>query len=157
MGEVGALTLLSIAMGFAALALSLGLLYRVRGVEEELYAFEDLSEALRGFRRLSNPIKRYVLFKAVCPDDVDTPRLREVLNEVIARGGGRLFNTLCSVDLITYAPSTGRGILRVRGHPICVQALVYILSTAHMEGSRCLFAPVRTSGLLTRLRRMVHR
>ena len=157
MADVGVLALLSVVMGFAALALSLGLLYRVKGVEEELYAFEDLSEALRRPRRLSNPVKRYVLFKAVCPDDIDTPRLREVLNEVIARGGGRFFKTLCSTDLITYAPSTGRGILRVRGHPICVQALIYILSTAHMEGSRCLFAPVRTSGLLTRLRRMMHR
>lgn len=131
------------------------MLYHVKSISSELRVLEEFMEIrAEGGRR--NVVKRYVLLKAVCSEDVDTRKLRNLLSDVVRRVGGHLYYSLCSTDLIMFNPSNSRLLVRIRGPHFCARMFLWLISVVHLaEENPCIFAPLRTSGLLTRLRRMI--
>lgn len=100
-------------------------------------------------------IKRYILVKFLCLENHDYKLLANHIRDDIYTFLGPLLRHRCSIDIISYKPSSKRAIVRVRGEAICVIYTLLALSIQHLgrEPSKCIAIPIRTSGLISRLRR----
>jgi len=146
-----ALAAASIGIAVAGLITSIAALRTVRS----LRSVKEPSEAVYG-RRRHRRVKRYILLKIVC---IETGSVEEELRELVKhihRVLGPELSTRCGIALVAYRRDLGRAIIRVSGASDCVKHVLAALALKHIVGAgKCLAVPVRTSGLLTRLRKML--
>lgn len=110
-------------------------------------------------RKKYRRVKRYILVKFICLESNDYKALSNYIKNTLYSMLGPILRHRCSIDIITYRPNTGRAIIRVRGEAICVTYTLLALSVQHLKqglGS-CIAIPIRTSGLISRLRRRYFR
>lgn len=106
-------------------------------------------------RKKYRRIKRYILVKFLCLENQNYKLLANHIRDSVYTFLGPLLRHKCSIDVISYRPSTKRAIVRVRGEAICVIYTLLALSIQHLgkEPTKCIAIPIRTSGLISRLRR----
>jgi RNase P/RNase MRP subunit POP5 len=99
-------------------------------------------------------VKRYILVKFLCFDNNDYKTLSNYVKNSIYSLLGPVLRHRCSIEVISYRPNTGRAIIRVRGEAICVTYTLLALSIQHLKHTlgSCIAVPIRTSGLISRLR-----
>ncbi len=151
------MTTLLIYIALASLILSLTsiaiavLLYRdVRYVLNSL--IDEFGLALIARKRYRR-IKRYILVKMVCHDGIDIRRFGEDLEKRISSFLGPVVKMDCGLTLISFRPDLNRAIFRVVGSSICVKYSLIALSLQHFASEGCIVVPLRTSGLLSRIRK----
>ncbi|MEM4513740.1 MAG: Rpp14/Pop5 family protein [Ignisphaera sp.] len=143
----GALILSILSM--AILAFTLPRIHKqVRQLIEE-FAISMLTR--RKYRR----VKRYILVKFLCIDEEDYNVLSNRIKSSIYSFLGHMLRHKCSIEVISYKQASRRAIIRVRGEAICVTYTLLALSIQHLKNElgSCIAIPIRTSGLISRLRR----
>jgi RNase P/RNase MRP subunit POP5 len=146
------LTWIALAMSTLSIAITILAIPRVyREIEQIISELGTAVLTRRKYRR----VKRYILVKFLCLDSNDYRDLSNYLKKSIYSLLGPVLKHRCNIELISYRADTGRAIIRVRGEAICVPYTLLALSIQHINhllGS-CIAIPIRTSGLLSRLRR----
>jgi len=106
-----------------------------------------------GSRRYKR-VKRYILFRFVCFDETHVSEFSKRVTSHIYAFLGPLIKTRCGISMVTVRSDLGRGIIRVSGDSECVKYVLTAMSLRHVvDGIPCLVIPLRTSGLVSRLRR----
>lgn len=105
-------------------------------------------------RKKHRRIKRYILVKFFCLDN-NLEDFSKHVEQSINKFLGPLLRYKCSINIISYKPDKKRAIIRVRGEAICVTYTLLALTIQHLKEnmSSCIAIPIKTSGLLSRLRR----
>ncbi|MEM1644861.1 MAG: Rpp14/Pop5 family protein [Ignisphaera sp.] len=100
-------------------------------------------------------VKRYILVKFLCLDKEDYNILSTRIKNCIYAFLGPILRHKCSIEVVSYRPTSRRAIIRVRGEAVCVTYTLLALSIQHLKNSlgSCIAIPIRTSGLISRLRR----
>ena len=151
---------LSIVFAIIALTLSIASLVTIFKISK----FRRASSRSRLIRllkkvygsRVSRRVKRYVLVKVVCFSDVPANVFMETLVKRLYKVLGPALRTRCGLALANYRSDIGKAIVRVSGDPFCVKAVLVALTLMHMvEDTGCVCIPLKTSGLLTRLRKLL--
>ncbi|MCS7111114.1 MAG: hypothetical protein N3E36_06910 [Sulfolobales archaeon] len=148
-----------IHIALASLILSLAsivvvaLLYRdVRHIATNLINEFGLALTIRKrYRRM----KRYILAKVVCLDNIDAKKLGEDIEKAVNSFLGHVVKLDCSLTLLSFRSDLNRAIFRVVGSSACVKYSLVALSLHHLASGSCIVIPIRTSGLLSRVRRFV--
>lgn len=148
-----------IHMVLASLALSLAsiiavvLLYRyVHRITTNL--IDEFGLALIA-RKKHRRVKRYILAKVVCLDGIDAKKLVEEIESSVNSFLGHAVKLNCSLTLLSYRSDLNRAIFRVVGSGMCVKYALVALSLQHLVSRSCIVIPIRTSGLLSRIRKFV--
>ena len=111
------------------------------------------NRSVYGSRRYRR-VKRYILFRFVCFDETYTHEFIKRFTSHIYAFLGPLIRTRCGISIITIRSDLGRGIIRVSGDSECVKYVLAAMSLRHIiDDIPCLVIPLRTSGLVSRLRR----
>ncbi len=149
------LTLATLIVSVGALAtslLSIVIAMRTRSLQRVERSIERLRE-IAGTRRYRR-MKRYVLLRVVCFEDVPIESFVKELVSKLYNCMGIALRARCGLALAAYRPDLGRAILRVSGDPQCLKFVLLTLSLRHfLDNVPCIAIPLRTSGLLTRLRK----
>ena len=145
---------LCLGISVASLVISILVLHvslkRQRTVREAMPSREVYGS--RRYRRT----KRYILFKFVCIDSIDLEEFSKKIISHIYAALGPTMRMKCGLALVAARPDLGRGIIRVSGDPVCVKYVLAAMSIRHIvDGIPCLIIPVRTSGLVSRLRKFL--
>ncbi|MEL9939429.1 MAG: Rpp14/Pop5 family protein [Ignisphaera sp.] len=146
------LLFIAVALSLASLATSIVYAYKVRKYVSTL--LDELSLSLLT-RRKSKRVKRYVLLKFVCNDKTDLKSFVNGLEKTVARFLGELDKIDCSITVASVSTASRRAIIRVAGDYRCVKRVLVALSIQHILFDGCIVVPLRTSGLLSRLRKML--
>lgn len=147
-----ALPLVAIALSLASLAISIFYSYKVRRYISTL--LDELSMALL-MKRRSRRVKRYILVKFVCSDETDLKSFVKGFEKTVTRLLGELDKIDCGITVASISTASRRAIIRVTGDYRCVKRVLVSLSIQHILLGGCIAIPVRTSGLLSRLRKML--
>ena len=150
---VEALAIASTCAACVSLALSIACIRALKSLRAR--SPTTVSESVYG-RRRHRRVKRYILLKVVCIQGGDLDEELRSLVKHIQRVLGPELSTRCGVALVAYRRDPGRAIIRVSGASDCVKHVLSALALKHIVGAgKCLAVPIRTSGLLTRLRKML--
>ena len=139
---------LALALSVATTAFTLIVIPRVYRYVKLLV--DELGVAVLSRKRYRK-VKRYILVKFVCLDN-SYESLANTVKQRVAELLGPILRHRCSVDVVSYRSSSRRAILRVRGETVCVVYTLLALSIQHIGGGSCIAIPIRTSGLISRLR-----
>lgn len=107
-------------------------------------------------RKRTKRVKRYLLVKAVCSEGSTARQLAEDLSKGLQLAMGLAHRTRCEVSLISFRRDAGKAIIRVVGDGNCVKEVLLTLSIQHLLLGGCILVPLKTSGLLSRLRKALH-
>ena len=104
-------------------------------------------------RKRYRRVKRYILAKVICGEDVDVERMNKDIERSINSLLGSITRMDCNITLISLRPDLNRAIFRVIGNSICIKYSLLALSLQHLTTGNCIIVPLRTSGLLSRIRK----
>ena len=148
--------MIELAIAITALALSLMSLLIVLKLYTKFASSRVRHERVHdivGFRRYRR-VKRYVLLKIVCLSDVSIEQFSKALISHIYKTLGPSLRIKCGLTLIAARPDLNRAIIRVSGESECVKQVLLALSIRHLvDDIPCLTIPLRTSGLVSRLKK----
>lgn len=146
------LTYIALALSVASIAITSVVLLRLYSYMKTL--IDELGASVIMHKRYRR-VKRYILVKFVCVDNDDYRLLANHIRDSVYTIIGPLLRHRCNIDIVSYKPGSKRAIVRVRGEAICVKYTLLALSIQHIgkERNRCIAIPIRTSGLISRLRR----
>lgn len=156
MNSQGFLPWIALTLSVLSLVITILMISRVyKNIELLINEFGLSLLTRKKYRR----VKRYILVKFICSDNNDYKTLPNYIKNSIYMFLGPLLKHRCSIDVVSYRPSTGRTIIRVRGEAICVTYTLLALSIQHLKQSlrSCIAIPIRTSGLISRLKRRYFR
>ncbi len=148
------LLLLYLCLGISVASLAVAVLALYTSAKRQRIVRETvLSREVYGSRHYRRT-KRYILFRFVCFDSIDLEEFAKRIVSHIYAALGPTMRMKCGLALVTVRPDLGRGIIRVSGDPACVKHVLAAMSIRHIvDGIPCLIIPVRTSGLVSRLRK----
>jgi RNase P/RNase MRP subunit POP5 len=144
-------------IAFISLAISLTSIVIVIILYRDIYQavnnlIDELGIALIA-RKKYRRIKRYILAKVICRDNVDIRKLSEDVERSVNSLLGRILKMNCSLTIISFRPDLNRAIFRVVGDGMCSKYCLLALSLQHFISESCIIIPLKTSGLLSRLRK----
>jgi len=144
------LSILLSAISITIATVSLYLIYRYVNV---IKITKLSNRGIYGSRRCRR-VKRYILFRFVCFDGAQAHEFSKRFTDHIYAFLGPLIKTKCGISIVAIRSDLGRGIIRVSGDSECVKYVLAAMSLRHIiDGIPCLTIPLRTSGLVSRLRR----
>uniref|UniRef100_A0A7C2VH68 RNase P component 2 n=1 Tax=Ignisphaera aggregans TaxID=334771 RepID=A0A7C2VH68_9CREN len=143
---------IALLVSVASLAISIAVLFRVYSYVRVLV--EEFGKSLVAVKK-HRRVKRYILVRFLCIDNQDYNTLENEIKNSVYSFLGPILKSRCSVDIISYRPESRRAIIRVRGEAVCVTYTLLALSIQHLRKNmrNCITIPVRTTGLISRLRR----
>ncbi len=125
-------------------------------IRRELGALiDELAPALL-VRRKSKRVKRYILVKVVCNDKANIVQFIKEFEKRLLRLVGELEKLECDVTVASISRASNRMIVRVRGDYRCFKRALVALSIQHIVFGDCIAIPIRTSGLISRLRKLLY-
>lgn len=144
-----AIVCIALVLSIASISVASYTLYKMYRYVETL--IDELGYSLI-VRRRHRRVKRYILVKFICPKE-DFEMFSSTIKQRIYSFIGPLMRNRCSIDVVSYRPRSSRAIIRVRGEALCVVYTLLALSLQHIgSDTGCIVIPLRTSGLISRLR-----
>ncbi|ADM28080.1 hypothetical protein Igag_1275 [Ignisphaera aggregans DSM 17230] len=148
--------LLPLILSIVAIAIAIISIVTIRYIYRYLYnLLEELDISTIISRKKSKRVKRYIAIKILCPEETDIVTYIKSLSRDINELLGPIGRIRCGVTLISFRADKRRAILRVVGYSECVKHVLLILSIQHLLKNQCIAIPIKTSGLLTRIRKFV--
>ncbi len=150
------MNLLPLILSIVAMAIAIISIITTKYVHKYLYnILEELDIPTIISRKKSKIIKRYIAIKILCPEETSIVTYIKSLSRDIDELLGPIGKIRCGVTLISFRADKKRAILRVVGYSECVKYVLLILSIQHVLKNQCIVVPIKTSGLLTRIRKFV--
>lgn len=144
---------LSMLLSVVSIAIAITALYLAYRCVNAIKIVKLSNRGIYGSRRYRR-VKRYILFRFVCFDETYIHEFSKKFTSHIYAFLGPLIKARCSISIITIRSDLGRGIIRVSGDSECVKYVLTAMSLRHIvDNIPCLVIPLRTSGLVSRLRR----
>ena len=144
--------LIVFALSITSLAIALKSLYMLK--KYTALFIDELSTAILT-RKKSRRVKRYILLKIVCNEDANPKIFIYDLHKRLSKFLGELDKIDCGITVAAFSKDSGRAILRVVGDYRCVKRVLVALSIQHIVFGDCIAIPIKTSGLLSRLRKFL--
>ncbi len=152
--------ILLIYIALASLVLSLTSIVIVVLLYRDIY--RSISSLIDEFgltlttRRRYRKVKRYILAKVICSDNIDVKKLGEDIKRHVNSFLGQVVRMECNLTILSLRPDVNRAIFRVVGSSICIKYSLVALSLQHLVAGSCIVIPLRTSGLLSRIKKFIN-
>ncbi len=150
------MNIILLIISIAAITIAIISIMMIRHIYKYLYSIlEELDIPTIISRKKNKRIKRYIAIKILCPEEANIATYIKSLSRDINDLLGPIGRIRCGITLISFRTDKRRAILRVTGYSECVKYVLLILSIQHLLRGQCIAIPIKTSGLLTRIRKFV--
>ncbi|MDK6029270.1 Rpp14/Pop5 family protein [Ignisphaera sp. 4213-co] len=146
------ISIVAIAIALASLVIVFAYTHRMWKYISML--LDELSIAML-VRKKSRKVKRYILVKFICKDKTDLKSFVKSLENMFTKLLGELDKIDCGITVASISTDSSRAIIRVVGDYRCLKRVLITLSIQHILFEGCIVVPIKTSGLMSRLRKML--